>query len=65
MRMCGRAAGSVAALGLMLAAGCSLPADRMVDGAAPDFRLTSLDGQKVSLSEYRGRVVLLAFWGAG
>ena len=29
---------------------------------APDFQLQSLDGQKVSLSELRGRPVVLNFW---
>jgi peroxiredoxin len=29
---------------------------------APDFRLKDLDGNAVSLSEYRGKVVLLNFW---
>ena len=30
--------------------------------AAPDFTLISLDGGKVSLSDYRGKAVLLNFW---
>ncbi len=29
---------------------------------APDFELFSVKGQKVSLSQYRGKVVLLSFW---
>ncbi len=29
---------------------------------APDFTLTSLDGRKVKLSDYRGKTVLLNFW---
>ena len=29
---------------------------------APDFELTSLDGRKISLEKYRGKVVLLSFW---
>ncbi|GAC1463299.1 MAG: hypothetical protein PVSMB5_02660 [Ktedonobacteraceae bacterium] len=30
--------------------------------AAPNFTLTTMDGQKVSLSNYRGRPVMLNFW---
>ena len=29
---------------------------------APDFELVTLDGEMISLSEMRGRVVLLNFW---
>ena len=29
---------------------------------APDFELLSVKGEKVSLSQYRGKVVLLSFW---
>lgn len=31
-------------------------------GAAPDFALTDLDGNKVSLSDFRGQYVYLNFW---
>lgn len=31
---------------------------------APDFTLTALDGSKVSLSDYRGRPVMVNFWGS-
>lgn len=54
----------------------SAPPDRMSEGpsrpytgtwllqpyAAPDFRLTDLDGNEHRLSRYRGRPVLLNFW---
>ncbi len=29
---------------------------------APDFSLTTIDGNKLSLSDYRGKVVLIDFW---
>ncbi len=29
---------------------------------APDFELTTLDGNRVKLSDYRGKAVLLNFW---
>jgi cytochrome c biogenesis protein CcmG, thiol:disulfide interchange protein DsbE len=30
--------------------------------SAPDFSLETLDGDKVSLSDYRGQIVLINFW---
>jgi len=33
-----------------------------VAGAAPAFTLTGLDGRPVSLSDFRGKVVVLDFW---
>lgn len=40
---------------------CSSPAPA-VGKVAPDFQLQNLDGQAVSLSDFRGRPVLLNFW---
>jgi peroxiredoxin len=37
-------------------------AEDWVDREAPDFTLPQVDGPPVTLSELRGRVVLLAFW---
>lgn len=31
----------------------------------PDFQLANLDGETTSLSQFRGRPVLLAFWAHG
>ena len=33
-----------------------------LDGAVPDFTLVSLDGESVSLSDYRGRKAIVFMW---
>jgi thiol-disulfide isomerase/thioredoxin len=38
------------------------PTPKMTGKAAPAFTLTTLDGKKVSLSDYKGRPVLVNFW---
>lgn len=38
------------------------PAYANRDRTAPDFELTDLDGKKVRLSSFRGKVVVLNFW---
>jgi peroxiredoxin len=35
-----------------------------VGATAPDFTLKALDGQEVTLSKYRGKYILLDFWGS-
>jgi thiol-disulfide isomerase/thioredoxin len=40
-----------------------LEAPKMVGKVAPGFTLATLDGKKVSLSDYKGRPVLVNFWG--
>lgn len=53
---------------LSLAAGCSAPSrevditGRWLGKPAADFTLSDLDGQSVTLSALRGKVVLLSFW---
>ena len=37
-------------------------AQTLVGDAAPDFTLTNLAGQAVSLADYRGQIVLVNFW---
>lgn len=34
----------------------------VVDQPAPDFQLTTLDGEKLSLADLKGQVVVLNFW---
>lgn len=57
----------VAGLGL---AGCRSGEDSqrqrmLMQRPAPEFELTALDGSTVSLSSFRGKPVLLAFWAYG
>ena len=62
-----RVAVPLAILALLLAvvvafaAGCGSPAAGKTGSPAPDFSGTTLDGQTVSLSMYRGKPLVLAF----
>ena len=49
---------------LVLLTGCSVgfTKDTTQEKTAPDFHLKNLDGQMVSLSEFRGKPVLINFW---
>lgn len=40
----------------------SAPVGLQIGDAAPNFTLTTLDGKRVSLSDYRGKPVMLNFW---
>jgi thiol-disulfide isomerase/thioredoxin len=44
------------------AAESEYPGQNLKGKAAPGFTLTSLDGKKVSLADYKGRPVLVNFW---
>ena len=52
-------------LGLLITGCSSEPAVARVGEPAPDFQLQDLDGQTISLSDFRGRPVLLNFWATG
>ena len=49
-------------ISVLLIAGCSGDSEPPNEFQAPDFQLNSLDGQTVTLSDFRGEVVLLNFW---
>ncbi len=52
----------LAAGGFAVAGGTNQTATLSVGDKAPDFVLTSVNGQPVRLSEHRGQMVLLDFW---
>lgn len=39
-----------------------IDADGLVNNAAPDFSLKDMNGKSVTLSSFKGRIVLLNFW---
>lgn len=63
--VCPRRAG-LAALALLLAlpAGAAGPPASLAGREAPDFALRAVAGSNVRLSEHRGEVVVVAFWGS-
>jgi len=46
---------------VLLVAGCSSQ-DNAGGGLAPDFQLPDLEGQSISLSDFRGEPVMVNFW---
>lgn len=52
---------AIVLLGLLAAQGCTLSAPE-VGRLAPDFTLTDLEGNRITLSDFRGKVVFINFW---
>lgn len=50
------------ALGQEIPDGRELSASPSIGNPAPDFELTSLGGEKIRLSDLRGKIVLINFW---
>jgi len=47
----------------MLITGCTAsPETATVGQTAPDFKLENLDGESISLSDFKGKAVLINFW---
>ncbi len=40
-------------------------AAKPLQNSAPDFTLDDLDGRQVTLSDFKGKPILLTFWGVG
>ncbi len=63
---------AVVVLGLLAATGCTTTTpdpggtktavNAVVGNPAPDFTLADLDGNQVSLSDFRGKTVFINFW---
>ena len=55
---------SICILSLLILCGFNLGCQKEADAGpmAPDFSLSDLSGNEISLKQYRGRVVLLDFW---
>jgi len=56
---------SVLVSGLVMAGGsvgCTPAQGTQIGNLAPDFQLSGLDGQTISLSDFRGKPVLINFW---
>lgn len=55
--------GGVALMGLVFALGLARQGQTQpTSGLAPDFTLTTFEGQRLTLSEQRGKVVVVNFW---
>jgi cytochrome c biogenesis protein CcmG/thiol:disulfide interchange protein DsbE len=52
----------IAASGALFSAGIAAPREPAVDTAAPDFHVTTFDGSKFSLADFKGQVLVLNFW---
>jgi cytochrome c biogenesis protein CcmG/thiol:disulfide interchange protein DsbE len=52
----------IAALAALFYAPSVEPAELLVDKAAPDFQVTTLDGEKLTLADFKFEVLVINFW---
>jgi cytochrome c biogenesis protein CcmG, thiol:disulfide interchange protein DsbE len=61
-RVLSLAAASVITVGFLLSAAIGHAQRTLIDRPAPEFARADLQGSRVDLAQYRGKVVLLNFW---
>jgi len=47
---------------ILIIAGCAAPKCPDLNEAAPDFTLENPEGQEISLSDFKGKTIILNFW---
>jgi len=55
----------IVCLAALVSVGLGAAKEPAVNQAAPDFQATTVDGQAVSLADFRGQVLVLDFWASG
>jgi thiol-disulfide isomerase/thioredoxin len=45
-----------------ICASVAAPRDALIGKAAPDFQVTTVDGRKLTLADFKGEVLVLNFW---
>jgi cytochrome c biogenesis protein CcmG/thiol:disulfide interchange protein DsbE len=55
-------AGAFVVIGILMVGMLNRDRAQVLDGPAPDFTLSTFDGEEVTLSELRGKPVIINFW---